>query len=81
VKIKICESSVLLVVLYGCEIWSFTLRDVYTFSIFEKRVLMRIFAYNREEVTGGGIKLHSEYLNKCNSSPNIIRVVKARKMG
>jgi hypothetical protein len=45
----IYKTRILPVVLYGCEIWSLTLREV-----FEKRVLRRIFGPKRDEVTGIG---------------------------
>jgi hypothetical protein len=40
------------VVLYGCEIWSLTLREEYRLGVFENRVLRRIFGTKRYEVTG-----------------------------
>jgi hypothetical protein len=39
------------IVLYGCETWSLTLGEEYTLSVFENRVLRRIFGPNRDEVT------------------------------
>jgi len=47
--------------------------------MFENTVL-RIFGPKRDEVTGKWRKLCNEKLNSLNSSPNIIRVVKSRKM-
>jgi hypothetical protein len=44
-------------------------------------VLRRIFGPKRDEVTGGWRKLHNEELNGLYSSPSIVRVIKARKMG
>jgi hypothetical protein len=41
-KIKICRTLILAVVLYGCETWSLTLRDEHRLRVFEKSVL-RIF--------------------------------------
>ena len=46
----------------------------------ENRVLRRIFWPNRNEVTGGWIKLHNEELNDTFCSPNIVRVTKSRRM-
>jgi len=43
---------ILLVVLYGCETWSLTLREECTLGVFENRVLRRIFGPKRDEVTG-----------------------------
>jgi hypothetical protein len=47
--------------------------------MFENRV-MRIFGHKREEVAGGWRRLHNEELHKLYASPNIIRVVKSRRM-
>ena len=51
-KIKIYRSIILPVVLYGCETWSLTVREERTLSLFEDRVLRRIFGPKRDEVTG-----------------------------
>jgi len=40
-----------ILVLYGCETWSLTLREELRLRIFEKRVLRRIFGPKRDEVT------------------------------
>jgi hypothetical protein len=53
VKIKIYKTIILLVVLYGCETLSLTLREVHILRVFENRVLRRIFGPKRDEVTGG----------------------------
>jgi hypothetical protein len=47
--------------------------------VFENRVV-RVFAPKRDKVTGGWRKLHSEELNDLYSLPNIVRVVKSRRM-
>ena len=60
--------------LYGCEIWSLTLREEHRLKVFEDRVL-RIFGPKRDGVTGEWRKLHNEELNDLSSSPNIVRVV------
>jgi len=46
----------------------------------ENRVLRRIFGSRRDEVTGEWRKLHTEELNDLYSSPNIVRVIKSKKM-
>ena len=61
---------ILLVVLYGCETWSLTLREECRLWVFENRVLRRVFGPKRDKVTGEWRKLHNEEL------PNILRVVK-----
>jgi hypothetical protein len=47
---------------------------------FENRVLRRIFGPKRDDVTGDLRKLHNEELHNVYSSPNIIRMVKSRRM-
>jgi hypothetical protein len=47
--------------------------------VFENRVL-RIFGPKRDEVTGDWRKLHNEELHNLYSSPNIIRMIKSRRM-
>jgi hypothetical protein len=48
--------------------------------VFENRVLWRVFYLKRNEVTGGWRKLHNEELHILYSSPNIIRMIKSRRM-
>jgi hypothetical protein len=48
--------------------------------VFENRVLRRIFGPKRDDVTGDWRKLHNEELHNLYSSPNIIRMVKSRRM-
>jgi hypothetical protein len=63
VKVKIYETIILPVVLYGCETWSLTLREEHRLRVFEKRVLRRIFGPKRDEVTGEWRKLHNGELH------------------
>jgi hypothetical protein len=56
------------------------LREEHKLMVFENRVLRRIFRSKRDEVVGGWKKLHNEELHGLYSSPNIIRVIKARRM-
>jgi hypothetical protein len=48
--------------------------------VFENRVLRRIFRPKRDDVTGDWRKLHNEELHNLCSSPNIIRMIKSRRM-
>jgi hypothetical protein len=51
---------------------SLTLREEGRLSVFESRVLKRIFGPKRDEVTGVWRKLHNGKLNDLFSSPNIV---------
>ena len=79
-KIKIYRTIILPVVLYGCETWSLTLREEMNLRVFENMALRRIFGPRRDEVTGEWRRLHDEELNDLYSSPNIVRVIKSRRM-
>jgi hypothetical protein len=48
--------------------------------VFENRVLRRIFGPKRDEVTGDWRKPHNEEIHNLYSSPNIIRMIKSRRM-
>jgi hypothetical protein len=80
VKVKIYKTIILLVVFYGCETWSLTLREEHRQKVFENMVLRRIFGPKRGEVTREWRKLHNEELRIMYSSPNTIRQIKSRRM-
>ena len=63
-----------------CETWSLTLRNERRLRVFENRVLSRVFGPKRDEVTGEWRKLHNEELSDLYPLPNIVRVVKSRRM-
>ena len=57
------------VVSYGCETWSLKLGEELRLRVFENRVLRRIFASRRDEVTGEWRKLHNEEPSDLYCSP------------
>ena len=61
-------------------IWSLTLREERKLRVFENMVLRRIFGPRREEVKGEWRRFHNEELNDLYCSPNIMRVIKSRRM-
>jgi hypothetical protein len=48
--------------------------------VFENRVLRRIFGPKRDAVTREWRKLNNEELNDLYSSPNIVQVIKSRRI-
>jgi len=57
-----------------------SLRKERKLRLFENMVLRRIFGPRRDEVTGEWRRLHNEELNDLYCSPNIVRVIKLRRM-
>jgi hypothetical protein len=68
-KIKLHETVILPVVLYGCKTWSFTFRNT-----------DRRFLRTERKEDGSWRKLHNDELHSLYSSPNIVRVIKSRGM-
>jgi hypothetical protein len=58
-KVKIYKRMILPAVLYGCQTSSLTLREEHRLTVFEKRVLRRIFGPKRDEVAREWRMLHS----------------------
>jgi len=69
IKIKIYRTIILLVVLYGCETWSLTLREGRGLRVFENRVLRIISGSKRDEVTGNGENYIMRNLMFCTPHP------------
>jgi hypothetical protein len=61
-------------------LWSLTLREECRLRVFENKVLRRIFGPKRDEVTGEGRRLHNKELYALYFSPNIIWVIKSRRL-
>jgi hypothetical protein len=76
VKIKI-YSTIILPVSCGCETWSPTSREERRLRVAENR---RMFESRRDEVTGEWRTLRNEELNVLYCSPNIVWVIKSRRM-
>jgi hypothetical protein len=63
---------------YGYATWSLTLREEHAWQV--KMVLRKIFGPKCQEVMGGWRRLHNEELCNLNFSPNIIHVIKSRRI-
>jgi hypothetical protein len=79
IKIKIYR-GVILRVLHGCKTWSVTLKLEHRLRVFENRVLRKICGPKGDDVAGEWKKLYLEELHDLYCSPNIIRVIKSRRM-
>jgi hypothetical protein len=63
----------------GVKLWSLTLGEEQRLRVFENSVLRKIFGPKREE-DGSWRKLHNDELHDLCSSPNIVMVIKSRRM-
>jgi hypothetical protein len=79
-KIKIYNTVILPVVLYGYETWSLNLGEEHRLRVFENKVLRKITGPKREEDRSWK-KLHYDELHILYSSPNIVKVIKSRRLG
>jgi hypothetical protein len=75
-KDKVYRTIIFLIVLFVCETWPLTLRYERRLSVFENRVLRKIFGPKTDEVTGEWRELYNEELNDL-YSPNIVWVIKS----
>ena len=65
--------------LHGCQAWSLALREESRLRVFENRIPRRIFEPKRDE-SGKWRKLHNEERNGFYRSPNIVRLIKSRRL-
>jgi hypothetical protein len=69
------RTLILPIVWYGCKTWSLILR--YEYGL---KVLRKIFGLKRDEAVEGWRKLHNDELHNLYTSPDIIRMIKSRRM-
>jgi hypothetical protein len=67
-------------VLYVCEIWSLTLRELRSLRVFENSVLSVIFGPKKDDLTREWLRLQNIELNDLYFLPNIVGVIKSRRM-
>jgi hypothetical protein len=78
-KTKIFRTIILPFVLYRCETWSLTLREEHIDWVCMRRGWEEgIFGHKKE--AKGWRRLHNEELRNLYCSPNIIKVIKSRRM-
>jgi hypothetical protein len=65
-------------VIYGCEIWSLTLREKCRLRMLENRLLRKIFGPKRDKVTRAWRELHRKKLQDICSTQNITKMNKSR---
>jgi hypothetical protein len=70
---------ILPIVLFGCETWSVTLREEH-WRCLRTGCWGEYLGPKSDGVTGEWRKLHNEELNNLYCSPNIVRVIKSRRM-
>jgi hypothetical protein len=80
IKIKIYETIILHVVLYGYETWSLKLTEEHRLRVSENSLLRRIFGPERDVTAQKRKNLYNGELHSSYFSPNIIRVSKSRRM-
>jgi hypothetical protein len=80
IKIRIYQTIILTVVLYGCESLFLALREEHRLLVFVIRVPRKMFGPKRDDMMGVSGKLHNRELCDLCSSPSIIRIIKSRRM-
>jgi hypothetical protein len=79
-EIKIYTTILLPVVLYRHETLSHKLKEEHRLKIFKNRVFTKIFGSRKNEVTEGWRKMHCKEVHSLYTSPNIIIIIKSRRM-
>jgi hypothetical protein len=79
-RTKMHRTIILPAFLFGCETCCLTLRREHKLRVCQNRKLGKIFGPKRDKVTGEWRRLPEEELHNLYSSPNIIRVIRARRM-
>jgi hypothetical protein len=64
----------------GVNVGLLTLKEEHGLRVFENRVLRRILVPTRVEIIGGWRKVYNEEFHNFYFSPNVIRMIKSRKM-
>jgi hypothetical protein len=65
---------------YGCETWTFTLRVERRLRVFENRVLRKVLGQRGTRQQGSGENYVMRGLMICTAQPNIVLVIKSRRM-
>ena len=73
------KTIILPVVLYRCEAWSLIIREERRLRAFENRILRRIFRPKRDS-NGEWRRVYNEKLHSSYRSPDIVRVIKSRRL-
>ena len=79
-NIKIYRTVILPVYLYGCETWSFILREECRLRVSVNRMLWKIFGPKRDEVVREWRKVHHKEFYDLYSSQSINWAIKSRGM-
>jgi len=79
-KIKIYGSIILSFVLYGCEKWSLTFTEIRSLWLFGNSTMNSIFGPKKADLTRERIQLDNLEINVLKFRPNIVGVMKSRRM-
>ena len=79
-SLKLYRTVILPVILYRCETWTLTLKEEKMLQVFENKVLRKIFVPKRDDQTGAWRRLHNGELHNLYEKPDIIRIVRSRRL-